>query len=459
MSAIDSKSLIARQLAHSNLRKRPLMNKKNVIPIIVTIFLFALSPVALIGASAVSAPSHNVTQAPKVPNLSGLNLAAMTGAERAKLLSPNANGKQPVGISNAGKTNPLGNTKCPAGKKCTVVADGIGGVQVFEDGTTPTLLASVFIPTNSSNPYTCPEGVVALSSSEVLISDACLGDYSLPGFWVFNPYTLTFSTTQWTNVGSDAYFGIVFKGDVFFENFGPGTVTVVTTSDTYVTTITTSGYYPEFFAATKSAVYVSERLCYDSSTDEYADCIQSMTSSGITGTIYTDQANGIEYDGYGYDVLTGIAIVGTTITANCEACDNSTVLAYGGVWFTTTSLASWSSGWVSTPDMYILWGSGWSSTEAYPISVYNYNQTSFVFSEIGFVTPISASHAVGTPLNLGALPEFACPSGLSGYGGEYPNYYGGTSSADASILSQIKAPHVSNVDYYGATYGYGCGST
>jgi hypothetical protein len=426
------------------------MNKKiiKLLPIFVTIFLFAASPLALTGAFAVSSPANHST----IPNLKGP-------------VYPNANGPL-VPVSNAGKVNPAGNVPCPSTGNCTVVADGIGGVQVFKDGTTPKLIASVFTPTNSSVTYTCPEGVIKISPTELLVTDPCAYNSNTGlyvGAWEFNPYTLTFGANQFTNIGFEALFGVTVGSNVYVDNFAYGTVTVVTTSDASVTTITTSGPYPEFFAGPDSSgnIYVSSRDCYNSGKSEYADCIDKISTSTntITATIYTDQTNGIEADGFGYGELTGIALVGHTIVANCAYCDNTTVLAFGGAWFTTTSLSSWSAHNVAVPNSYAVWGSASTSTAAYPISAYNYNQTAGVFSEVGFTFSVKPSHATGSAITLGAIPDFACASGLSGYVGEFPNIFGGTGVAHLSIFSQVKGTTVKNVNYYGAVDGYGCGST
>jgi hypothetical protein len=125
---------------------------------IASLFLIALF---LISGTLVNSPVYSVA-------LQGSVNGSLS--QNDKLLSPNANGQPLVGNS-INLPTPAGNEAYPKTTTCTYVADGIGGVQVFQDGKIPKLIASIFVKLTSKDPYTCPEGTLYVSGVGVLVSD------------------------------------------------------------------------------------------------------------------------------------------------------------------------------------------------------------------------------------------------------------------------------------------------
>jgi hypothetical protein len=427
------------------------MNKNRlfkILPIVVTIFLFAVSPLAFTRTSAVSSSQAKVSLQDVVPPYASHLVANTVNYPSIK----------PAAFSCAAST-----------VHCTVIADSsLGAVQVFKDGATPILEASMFVPLTAADPDSCPFAVINDPAiSAWLISDPC-GNSGAGELRVLT-YSLIWGT-PWTNVGCDPRLGIISGSDVFIGNFAcsTGTVTVVTTTDTTVASIATCGYSPLFMAEdTSGNVYVQD-FGVDPNTGNYASCIDRMTASGITATLWGDSGSNSPEAAYGSSgaYTAGIAVSGSNIAVDCLYCSQSNGNE-GAVFFTSTSLSTWASTNDAVPNSYGLYGMASQTTSSntalvYPIS--QYDDSSLGFSNIGFTVAVNPSTETvsSTELNLGAVPAYACTSGHSTLAKpvyEFPNTQGGSSYNYQSILTQLTPPGtLKNVNYVGEVDGLGCGS-
>jgi hypothetical protein len=396
-----------------------------VIPIVVAVFLFAFSSLAL--------ASNAQTSNSSLPNVAAAHY-------------PTASGPL-VAHSTKGLVNPTSNRPCPTTASCGVIADNIGGVQVTMGSK---ILASVFVP-SSLTPSTCPEGAVTLDPTDVLITDPC-GNSGLGAAWDFNPQTLTFATTGWTNIGSEPVFGTVIGSDVYFVNFGYSTLTEVTTTDSFVATIPTCGYYPEFMAVAGGKLYVSNQEGYDSSTGNYAGCIDQVSGSAVMHTLWGDASNGP-----GADItITGLGFAGGNLYVNAPYYFNS-YSTYGASF--EFKISGWNSAGPiafpsSTAGTYALWGMISSGKSVYPLSPYTYNSTSGLASTLGFVYSITGT-TVGSAISTGIGMNFECGSGHSFM---MPLYYGGESLGDGlyTLLNTKTGTAQNYGTNYGLTEGSGC---
>jgi hypothetical protein len=371
----------------------------------------------------------------------------MSTAANTQTASPNANGAL---VNHSTQLVAASGKVCPTGTHCTYVADGIGGVMVFNGNK---IIATIPVKLTSSDPYTCPEDAYYWSGVGVLVSDPC-GNTDAGELRVLNPATNSWGKS-WTNAGGEPLFMTVAGGDLYVTNFFHQSVTVLSSSDKVVGTVTTCGQPTEFVDSNSSGfVYVGTQYGTDPKTGSTAGCVDLVKGTKVIATAWADRNGGpganLDFSGVAVNQVTG------NVYVNCYNCINKKG-TYGEVIVYPSTLKKVVKTLQPPSGAEELWGMTYSPTtqSVYPID--SYTVVNGVFSSIGFTFAINATNSVGHALKLGPFPDYGCyNTGETSV--NIPNISGG-SSYGTSILSIVSATgKVTQVNYWGYVDGYGCTS-